>query len=121
MSLQVITTHFLGKYEYVPDTIDDDMTQCDSQESLDMAESQRWDSMAVNIGDKETTTERDTQTTSSSFSSSSTQTNFTAIDEEKNTLANNAFGALVGHELGNVPLFKRKYVMCKILQLLDNN
>ncbi|XP_069360838.1 uncharacterized protein [Maniola hyperantus] len=112
---------------YVPETLDDIMTQCDNQEPfIDMGENcPRWDSLTVNQSESETKVfETDIQRNRSGLSSSSTQTYTTATtttDEKKMELANNAFGVLVGHELSHVPLFKRRYVMYKILQLIDNN
>ncbi|XP_069360839.1 uncharacterized protein [Maniola hyperantus] len=120
------TDNITGKL-YVPETLDDIMTQCDNQEPfIDMGENcPRWDSLTVNQSESETKVfETDIQRNRSGLSSSSTQTYTTATtttDEKKMELANNAFGVLVGHELSHVPLFKRRYVMYKILQLIDNN
>lgn len=55
--------------------------------------------------------------TSLDLTDSSTQTNPTT-DMKHIEIANEAFGTYIGHEINNVPLCKRRFVMYQIIKLI---
>ncbi|RVE40143.1 hypothetical protein evm_013453 [Chilo suppressalis] len=120
---------------------DDDLTQCDSpptskKSCLTLQDRRKWEDNKENIQcsadsySAQDMMNKDLQWSEQVNLSNDvvTQANIVMVhagiqtDEQSNyESANEMFGKFVAHELSNIPIFKRRFVMCEIIKVLERN